>query len=209
MSQFNPKEVEEKWIHTVDKEGRSKYIHPDIVRSGGRRLAVFASDLRADSGELILAGKYLIPLPDIEVKDGQLLKVTRVWVTKPQAQKLLKLVGTDYKQIFRSNIAGFLVGVAAKAAEALFKASNVALDPVRKLVVDNLFQVLSDKAYREIKNSTNVGIELVELKLREIVSGLADSVNPIVREVAGDSFDLTSFVEAAVKPSLDELKTLF
>lgn len=209
MSKFDSDEVEAKWIKTKDDLGRTKYIHPNIVRPGGRRLAVFASDLRGDDGKLVLMGKYLVALPDIEIKDGELEDVKRVWVTKHQAKRLLKLIGQDYRKILRQNFGHMLIGFLAKAGEGLLKVSGAVLTPVQKLVFDTAFQHLSDDAYERVKDAGDVKAELLALEIKKLTKRLADEVNPMLREVLGEDFDATNFVDAAVNPVVKQLEELF
>jgi hypothetical protein len=209
MSKLDPVEVRDSWIETLDSEGRRKFVHPTITRPGGRRLAVFASAIDGDDGQLALRGKYLIPVPNITVEDGELVKVGKVWVTKHQAKQIFRMMGRDFKRIFKQDFGHMLFCFAAKAAALLLGKTNIALDPVRKLLTDNMFRDIADLVYSKNKDKIDGKIDNVSNSVKEILHKFAQSINPVLKELVGDDFDITPLIDTALQPVLEELRGIY
>ena len=207
MSELNPKEVRENWLETHNESGMRLFCHPTI-RRGTRPLQVFASDIDADNGDLVLMGKYLIPIPDVNVEGHKLLKVGKVWVTKYQAQSIFRLMGEDFKRLFRMNIGSAILSFAARVVEGLVKGVGKVIDGPKGLVLDTIFQVVSKGVQDKIKDKIDGGAEFAAEKIREIVVKWAHEANPVIKELVPEA-DLVAMVEGALAPVLVELKDLF
>lgn len=210
MSQFTEKQlIEEGWVETRDDQGRRKFIHPTIIRNGGRKLGVFASDVRGDDGKLQLAGKYLVPLPSLIIEDEDIKQIKKVWVTKPQAKRIIKQMGSDYRDILRADFASVLIGFAAKAAQGLLKVGAITLNPLQELIFDGAFRYLSDEAYKSVKKGADYGLENLATEVETLTSKLANEVRPLFLEVLGPDFNVEELVSKAVSPVLKEMRELF
>lgn len=210
MSQFTEKQlVEEGWVETRDEQGRRKFIHPNIVRSGGRKLGVFASDVRGDDGSLQLMGRYLVPLPSLVIKDEEIVEIKRVWVTKNQCKRILRQMGQDYRDVLKSDLGSMLISFAAKAAQAILKSGNIVLNPLQELVFDGAFRFLSDQAFKEVKSSADFGLEDLADRIEKLSRKLISETSPLLKEVVGDAIDLDGLVTVAISPILKELRELF
>ena len=208
MSNFNPKEVEKDWFPSKDKEGRTMYTHPDTVRPGGRHLAVFASDLRDDDGNLVLMGKYLIPFPSVTIEDGKLLKVGKIWLSKGQCEKLLRLMGDNVKRLFRQNAGLAIFSFIGRGIEKLLGLAKIIVPGPKMFLLDNISRVVIDVASKKALSVADHKAEDVANMVRNALLDFVSEGDSVLKELAPET-DLKGLVDEAVKPFLDEIRDLF
>ena len=208
MSNLDPKVVRATFAEQRDKDGRRVFVDVNTPRPNNKFLQVFASDIDSDDGDLVLMGRYLIPFPDLQVENHQLVKLNKIWVTKGQAKKILSLLGEDVKRLFKQNAGLALFSFIGKGIEKLLSLAKVVVTGPKMLILDNVARIVMDAVSDKVKKGADVKAEGVAALLRESLLDFVSKGDDVLKELAPE-VDIKSYVDAAVKPFLDEIRDLF
>ncbi len=139
MSRFDAKEVNETWEIKKDESGRK--VGSKVTE--GRLVRVWVSDIKNDEGIFPVMGRYLMPVPKVEVVDGVLQETGKYWCTLSQYNKIYKDAGIATKKAGKLQIIQLAAKLIGKVMGGFTK-----LPLIRDLgedVMDGLFQSAVEK----------------------------------------------------------------